>query len=200
MKCLRRKYKTCRNRKKHKNSSKNRVKTRRSKLKGGTIKEINNSDEFKLNDEYTIELVEEGPFSEFVKNEYGPMYNGVYKFKGRKILNGTERIKEKRYSIFENENKYVELDILEDEKGECGGSMCYFRILMDELQNPVLFNRNANVDTYPDYYYENYIYCRIKPYLDMINASRVSRKNPHKYLPVDVERSIQSFLIENQSI
>jgi len=170
----------------------------KKKLRGGETSFITDADQFVVNETYLIEFHDQGGpdiyHGDIVATEFAPRYNGRYTFKGKKILKEDEGYSDREYYEFNDNNRFGILHIFDDEVETCGGYKCVFRTLVDYSMDPIEFESYHTAASYVDAYY---VFCTIKVFTDLMNASRVARKNPIKYLPLDVERNIQSFLVEN---
>ena len=195
--------KTIKRKRSKKNKNKNKTykhKQTKQNKQGGNSELIRYTTQLVLNDDYIIEFYDQGRrgVKDFVFYEFAPKYNGRYTYKGKRTLRKKGEYASKEYYIFKSKSNYTELHLLVDEVDECGGFECYFRTLLDEYHEPLIFFSNHTAETHSDNY--NFIFCTIKPFTDIMNVSRVSRKNPIKYLPLDVERNIQSYLVNDENV
>lgn len=181
----------------------------RNKYRGGRIKNIEMADELVLHNRYDISFIEMYAFfdandpdaDDFISKYIAPVFNGTYRYIGSGTLLADGFYSEQKYYIFHS-NSIGTIHLLNDESDYWDGvGKLNFRMLFEADEDndvtPILFQPFELITEY-EYASENtYSFCQIRPNYELENISRVSRKKRNTYLPVDVERNIQSFLIGN---
>lgn len=138
-----------------------------------------------------------------VESEFAPSNNGLYTYISKSTLypyfSSSSSIS---YYLFERNGQQQPLYLFHDEPITFNDKTTYFHVPVTYTDEGTIISEVPRYRWSDDYYHENRPFryrCQISNAYnktDLMNVSRVSRlKNPNKPLPIEMERSIQSFMI-----
>jgi len=138
-----------------------------------------------------------------VESEFAPSNNGLYIFISKSTLypyySSSSIIS---YYLFERNGQRQPLYLFHDEPITFNDITTYFHVPVTYTDEGTIISEVPRYRWSDDYYHENRPFryrCQISNAYnetDLMNVSRVSRlKNSNKPLPIEMERSIQSFMI-----
>lgn len=170
---------------------------KRHRIKKGRDNRFKTFNELRIGNRYNLEFVDE--YDDYIQENIALMYNGVYRLTDIIILHATDFYEEREYAVFTDD--YHIVHILNEEQWDTAKHGVTLFHALNQDKSLLLFDEDDSADRYTDFY--QFVPCIItihQPDEDMFLISQVSRKNTVKQLPRDVERKIQSFLINNSNI
>jgi len=186
-----------RNNKKSANKKSDRNRNRNKKYGGNNS--ISDPSTLKPRKQYFITFLNDEE-NDDVESEFAPTNNGLYTYISKSTLYPYHSSSSISYYLFERNGQHLYL--FHDEPITFNNITTYYHVPVTYTDEGTIISDVPKYRWSDGYYHENRPFryrCQISNAYnetDLMNVSRVSRlKNPNKPLPIEMERSIQSFMI-----